>query len=59
MFVEKIEYWYIESVLSYKEHKGAIDWNKLPPDLISEPKLCKFKTGLKVWVTENVKRFLP
>ena len=59
MFVEKIEYWYIESVLSYKEHKGAIDWNKLPPDLRSEMKLRKFKIGLKLWVAENAERFLP
>ena len=40
-------------------HRGAIEWNKLPPDLRSEPKLSKFKTGLKVWVAENVERFLP
>ena len=40
-------------------HRGAIDWNKLPPDLRLEPKISKFKTGLKVWVTENVERFLP
>jgi hypothetical protein len=34
---------------------SAVNWyNKLPPDLISEPKLHKFKTRLKNWVANNV-----
>ena len=38
--------------------RGALQWNKLPPDLRSEPKLGAFKKSLKKWVLENVPRFL-
>ena len=40
-------------------YRGAMDWNKLPPDLRLEPKLNKFKAGLKEWIAENVERFPP
>ena len=40
-------------------YRGAMHWNKLPPDLRLEPKLNKFKSGLKEWIAENVERFPP
>ena len=39
-------------------YRGAVQWNRLPPDLRLESKLGKFKTGLRRWVAENVERFL-
>jgi hypothetical protein len=39
--------------------RGAIQWNKLPPDSRRELKLGKFKKILRNWIGENVERFLP
>ena len=39
--------------------RGAIQWNKLPPDLRREPKIGKFKKRLRDWIGENIERFLP
>ena len=40
-------------------YRGARDWNRLPQDLKLEPKLSKFKAGVKTWIETNVERFLP
>ena len=39
-------------------YRGAVQWNRLPPDLRLESKHGKFKTGLRRWVAENGERFL-
>ena len=56
IIVEKIKLGLQRESFTYR---GALDWNKLPPDLRLEPKLYKFKAGLKDWIAENVERFLP
>ena len=37
--------------------RGAILWNRLPPDLRKEIKRSKFKRTVRKWVAENVPRF--
>ena len=39
-------------------NRGAVQWNKLPASLRSEPKLGPFKKSLKKWILENIPRFL-
>ena len=38
--------------------RGAVQWNKLPSSLRSEPKLGLFKKSLKKCILENFPRFL-
>ena len=38
--------------------RGAVSWNKLPLNLRKEVKIRNFKIGLRVWVKENIIRFV-
>ena len=38
--------------------RGSVLWNKLPGTLKTQKKISRFKPGLKVWVIENILRFL-
>ena len=37
--------------------RGAMLWNRLPPNLRGEVKISKFKKAVRKWVAENVDRF--
>ena len=38
--------------------RGAVSWSKLPLNLRKEVKIRNFKIGLRVWVKENIIRFV-